>query len=174
MPCSSQASASASHSSQETPSWPSTISAMRTRLAGGRRAPLLGGDLFDVRRERPAMTLGILRAVGAVTVEHILGLVRDLCPGRLGALEMRIDVVDVDVDLRAGVAATFRALEVLAGAAHHDPTVAADPHLRVVDGAAVLIAERLLEPERLAQEHQCAGAVLVEQVRRDPLHFRGS
>src|SRR5215218_2652208 len=158
IPCFSHASASATHSGQETPSWPSTINAMRSGLASERS------------REGPELAFGVVGVVAPVAVLLVGRLHDDLGPRGLGARKVRVDVVDVHVDEAAPVVSLLRASVVLAGVTEHHG-VLAEAEFRVVDASLVVShAHRLLEAEGVRQELDRGGGVLVEQVWGNGTH----
>ena len=84
------------------------------------RAPLLGRHVADLRREHPEVALGVVGVIAPVAVGHVDQLLADLRARRLRPLVVRIDVVDVDLDLGRQAAAVLRAPVVVARVAQHD------------------------------------------------------
>lgn len=145
----------------ETPTGPS-------RKLGGRRSPLLGRNVLDMLRERPAVPFWILSVVAAVAIPGLVRLGDDRGTGSFRVLEMRVDIVHVDVYLRPDAAGPLRALVVRARVTHHDQTVG-QPHLGVSNVAlGVCVAKDFAEAEGSGEEVKGARNVLVQEVRADP------
>src|SRR5713101_4342382 len=88
-----------------------------------RRLQVLGRDVADVLGKVPVVPLDIRRSVGPVAVELVLGLGEDGGTGALGALEVLVHVVNVDVHVLCHVAEALRVLKLGAGVPHHHDTV---------------------------------------------------
>src|SRR5262249_10923792 len=91
--------------------------------SGSRGLHVLGRDVTDVLREVPNVTLGILGAVRAVAVELIRRLLLDGRARLPRAAVVRVDVVDVDVDVLRRLAESLRVPVAGAGMAHHHDAV---------------------------------------------------
>src|SRR5439155_20404111 len=74
--------------------WPNPDSPLR-----GLRSPVLRLDVLDVLGEGPEVALEVVGVVPAVAVLLVPELATDLRAGGFGPLEVRVDVVDVHVDL---------------------------------------------------------------------------
>ena len=115
-----------------------------------------------------------LRVAGgetAVTVGMVFGFGGDDRARLPGAAAERIDVVDLDMNLHRRATTTAGPAVVRAGITHHDHRPA-QSHLGVTDiSGGIVVAQRLLEPERLSQERQRGLDVLVQQVRRRGVHW---
>src|SRR5947207_6408453 len=135
-----------------------------------RRLQVLGRDVADVLGKVPVVPLDIRRSVGPVAVELVLGLGEDGGTGALGALEVLVHVVNVDVHVLCHVAEALRVLKLGAGVPHHHDTVC-QLHLSVHDLSTWPgHPHALSEAEGLDQPVQRVGHVFVVQVRGDAGH----
>jgi hypothetical protein len=92
------------------------------------------------------VTFEVERGVAAVAVLLVDELLGDLGAGGLRALEVRVDVVDVDVEADRLAALLLRVAVALAGIAQEDVRVA-EVHLRVVHVALLAgVAEVFSKP----------------------------
>src|SRR5437016_1569543 len=140
------------------------LSSLRWRLQ------VLGRDVADVLGKGPVVPLDIRRSVGPVAVELVLGLGEDGGTGALGALEVLVHVVDVDVHVLCHMAEALRVLKLGAGVPHHHDTVC-QLHLSVHDLSTWPgHPHALSEAEGLDQPVQRVGHVFVVQVRGDAGH----
>src|SRR5262245_17263418 len=148
------------------PCFPSPFCRVTTSKSSCRPGPRIIGA------EGPHVALRVLGGVIAATVVLRHRLARNDGAGRLRAGEMRIHVVDDDVDAHGhatGIARTHQQLTIF-GRPHrpeHDHAVA-ERELRMGDGAALAFVDRLLgKAERPAQERDGCARVLILQRRSD-------
>src|SRR5207249_5474322 len=150
--------------------WGRRTRTTESRAALCRRLQVLGRDAADVLGKVPVVPLDIRRSVGPVAVELVLGLGEDGGTGALGALEVLVHVVNVDVHDLCHVAEALRVLKLRAGMPHHHDTVGL-LHLSVHDLSTWPgHPHALSEAEGLDQPVQRASHVFVVQVRSDAGH----
>jgi hypothetical protein len=73
------------------------------------RTPSLWGDIGNVLRERPAMTLEVFGGVLALAERFVARRLENLCATSLRMLEVAVDVLDGDVDVLVDLATPRRA-----------------------------------------------------------------
>src|SRR5205823_6460423 len=116
-------------------------------------------DVADVLGKVPVVTLDIRRSVGPVAVELILGLGEDGGTGALGALEVLVDVVNVDVHILCHVAEALRVLKLGARVPHHHDTCG-QLHLPCTQGARDLARQFGRSNSNVATPYSGVGAIL--------------
>src|SRR5438094_10044260 len=118
------------------------------------------------------MSLRIGGGVAAVAVLLVLRLGDDLGATGSSALVVGVDVVDKDVETDRLLTEPLRVLVVVARVAEVDGCLS-EPRLGMVDVTlGPCQTDVLPEAERPLEELECAGDVLVEQIRRNRLRHR--
>lgn len=161
-----------------TPARAPWVEGRRASAARGRRAlaDLFRAEILDARRDVPDVSEGIRDGAHPVAVGLVLQREELLRAGIEGALEERVGVLDVEVDVDGRAAARQRPLplqEIRLLVRHNDRRVA-DVDLRVAHRAGgVRHAEHLGRAEGLLVEVDGARRALDDEVRRDGVEALG-
>src|SRR5262249_13244871 len=90
--------------------------------------------LRNIVREIPLMSFGVFGAVAAMAVKRVLRFLENSCSGFFCPLEVRFDIVNIDIQTLRGLAEPLRIFVLRTGPSHHHDIVA-ELHGGMVDSA---------------------------------------